>query len=205
MTTGADHASGAPTQPVQLAAAPAQAYTQPVMVPVAAPQAAPAKDGANARNVALAAGGIFMAIILAAVAALMWPSNAAGEIVADAPIGPAGGTIPLQGGGEVEVPKDAVSKTERVVVRRTVVRDRVIFPGGAVFQPGTLPIFIFGPNLNFNRPVTIILPLSARATGARIFVLQNGQLRFITLVPNQGGFVRIAVMGFQDGLLVVRT
>ena len=187
--TDAGHA--APTQPVPIGTT-QQLHT------------APPSGGTNTRNIALMAGGLLMTIILAGVAALVWPSGASGEIIADAPIGPAGGTLPLQGGGEVDVPEGAVNKTERVVVRRTVVRERVVFPGGAVFQPGTLPLFIFGPDLNFNRPITIILPLSALATGARIFVLQNGQLRLVTLVPNLGGFVRIAVVGFQGGMLVVR-
>lgn len=176
--------------------------SQPVPAPV------PARSGFTQFQWKALALSALIALTLGVVTAFLWPADK-GEIVADTSIGPAGGTIPMSDGGRIEVPQGAVRSNERVTVRRTVIREtvRVAGPDGVplVYQPGQLPLYVFEPAISFLRPVTVILPLSPNAVAARIFVYQNGQLRLVTVVPSQGRFVRIAVTGFSNGLLVVQT
>jgi hypothetical protein len=158
--------------------------------------------GLTPGQIKLFAGMGIAALLLAALTAFFWPSSQ-GDLIADASIGPAGGTIPMADGGKIEVPEGAVNKAEQVVVRKTVIHKRVTI-GGVAYNPGDLPIWWFGPNLNFLRPVVIILPLSPNAVAARIFVIDNGRIRLITVVANRGGFVRVSVIGFRNGVLVVQ-
>lgn len=167
-----------------------------------APTPPPPRAGATPGQLKALAAVIAAAVILAVLAVFMWPADQ-GDLVADASIGPAGGTIPMADGGKIEVPKDAVKETKRIVVHKTVVRSQTSI-GGVAYPPGTLPLWTFGPDITFLRPVTIVLRLSPNAVAARIFVIDNGRLRLVALVTNPGGFASVVVTGFQNGRLVVR-
>jgi len=188
---------------------PVAARAYPAAVPIQAPTPS-APPGTIPGLGRWLAGSAIVGVIALIAGAVMFlsPGKASGELVAASPITAAGGKIPIAGGGQIDVPKDAVAKTERVTVRRTVVRDRVVIPQmdgqpSAVFAAGTLPLFLFGPNLTFLRPVTIVLTVGPRTIAVRFFVIRNGRLTLLTVIPARGGIVRLTVNGFQNGLLVI--
>lgn len=204
-------ASGAPTGPAPTGpgpTAPAAAATAPVS-PTGPPTAeSPATQrlatagppaGRSWRAVAIA--GV-IALIVGIVAALMWPANA-GELVADAPIGPSGGTIPFDDGGELRVPRGAVDSTQRITVRKTTTREPARV-GTTTYPPGALTIYLFGPlTIDFDRPVVLLFPIPPDADGARIYVIRDGRLTLIAVVRNDDGRARLVVSGFRDGRIVV--
>jgi len=204
------------TQPVVVPAAPVPEtpaaaavvnQTAPLTTPVTPAATDGAKPAAGPKQLRWLALLLLVPLIAGAVAFLK-PAKASGEIVADTSLTAAGGKFQFAGGGEMDVPKDAVSTPEHVVVRKTFVRDRVVIPTlngvpSTVFGAGTLPLYIFSPNITFLRPVVIILTVSPRAIAVRIFVVQNGAIRLLTVIPARGGIVRITITGFQNGLLVI--
>lgn len=191
----------APTYPV-----PIQAEPMPVapVYPMPLPAAQPAADrtvpavpfGATGRWISRNRWVFLTFVALASlligvVAGFVLPARDAGEIVADVPVGPGGASVTFDGQGKLEIPKGAIAKPERIIIRKTVIRERVSAnsPAGIplVFPPGTLAVYIFQPaNLTFTVPVTIILPLPAGAPAGIIFVFANGQLRFF------GGRINLA-------------
>lgn len=188
-----------PTQ--QQATQPTPAYqqlqpfpTEPV-IPVSRPAAS------HWRIVAIAA---VAAVVVGAVAAFMWPASA-GELVADSSVGPAGGTVPFSDGGKLEIPDGAVKQNQRFTVRKTANREPARI-GGMLYPAGSLPVYLFTPlTINFGRAITLILPLPSGAVAGRIYVISDGRLTLIAVRPNEDGSVRISVIGFNGGRLVVRT
>lgn len=135
----------------------------------------------------------------------MWPASAAGELVADASVGPAGGTIPFNDGGSLQIPKGAVKAPQRFSVRKATTPEPARI-GGMVYPAGSLPVYLFSPlTITFGEAVTVVLPLPAGAVAGRIYVISDGRLTLIAVRPAEDGTVRISVIGFSGGRLVVRT
>jgi hypothetical protein len=141
--------------------------------------------------------------LVGAVAGFALPQGEVGEIVADLPVGPEGASVKFdEGKGTLKVPKGAVDEPERIIIRRTIIRERVRanVPGGIpiILPPGTVAVYIFGPaTLVFNRPVTIVLPLPNPGVPGIIFVFQNGQIRFLGGTINAAGTtIRITTTNF---------
>jgi len=200
--------SAAPTvtQPVMTQPVQTVAQTQPVVQQATVPMTAAAPAAAAAANknrlYTWVAGGVAALMVLGAAAFALRPAPAQGDIVAQGPIGPSGGSLSFDNGGKVQVPPGALKETKQITVRRTYV-DKSVTLGSTVFPPGTFPLYIFGPvGLVFGVPVTIILPLPAGAIAGRIYIFRNGQLVYVGTRPNRGNTVTIVVTGFAGGLVV---
>jgi len=188
------------TQPMPMApvAAAPMAATAPLMTQ--APSQSEADRKRN-RMLTWVASGVAALMIAGAAAFALRPAPAAGDVVAQGPIGPDGGALTFDNGGKVQVPPGALKETKQITVRRTYVNRRVTV-GSTVYPPGTFPMYIFGPlGLTFGVPVTIILPLPAGAIAGRIYILRNGRLIYIATRPNRGNTVTIVVTGFRSGLV----
>jgi hypothetical protein len=128
-----------------------------------------------------------------------------GELIAQLPVGADGGSAKFDGGGKIKVPKGAVSQTETLEVRRTVVRDRIraVTPTGSsiVIPAGAQTVYIFGPaDIVFLRPVTIVLPAPPPPAQGLVFVSANGQITFIPVTANDGLMVlRVNSFDFSRG------
>lgn len=171
-----------PTQ--QYAAQPAVSHVPPTWAPAGSPT--DKTLGMSKKQIGIMSGITALVMVVAIAGAVLSapaPVEPAGDLVGQMPFGPEGGTGTFDNGqGKVDVPKGALSKPETIVVRRTVVRDRVTAQGptGAplIFPPGALIAYTFGPiTLVLNRPITITLRLPAGQAGL-IFVTANGQIRF---------------------------
>lgn len=185
-----------PTQPHEQARpTPAYPSTQPI------PAYETTGGRSQWRTIGIAA---LLAIIVGAVAAFMWPASA-GEVVADATVGPAGGTIPFSDGGEMRIPEGAVKTPQKFTVRKTTTREPARI-GGMTYPAGSLPLYLFSPaTISFGDAVVVILPLPPGAVAGRIYVISGGRLTLIAVRPAEDGTVRISVIGFSGGRLVVRT
>ena len=98
-----------------------------------------------------------------AIATTMGEGDPGGVTLAAQRVGPGGGTVRFDG-GELRLPPGALASSVRIVVRRTVVPQRVQVrpPNGPVriFQPRELAAYVFQPQeLEFLRPVTLIFRL----------------------------------------------
>jgi hypothetical protein len=96
-----------------------------------------------------------------------------GVVVASQRAAPSGGTIRFDG-GELRIPAGALASPTRIVIRRTVVPDRVQVrpPRGPVqiFQPRELVAYIFEPaDVDFLRPVTLMFRLRDQSGGGTAF------------------------------------
>jgi hypothetical protein len=96
-----------------------------------------------------------------------------GIVVASQRVGPGGANVRFEG-GEIRLPPGALGAPTRIVVRRTVVTDRVRVrpPNGPlrVYNPRELVAYIFEPrDIEFLRPVTVIFRLSGEPGGAASF------------------------------------
>lgn len=183
-----------PTQPTPAYQQVQPFPTEPVIPPVR-------QSPSQARILAITA---VLALVVGVVAAFMWPASA-GELVADGTVGPAGGSVPFSDGGKLEVPDGAVKQNQRFTVTKTENRKPARI-GGMLYPAGALPVYLFSPlTINFSRAVTVILPLPAGAVAGRIYVISDGRLTLIAVLPNEDGSVRISVIGFSGGRLVVRT
>jgi hypothetical protein len=191
------------TQPVVAQAMPQTApLTTPLPAAVAPVAAADAAQQKQNRIFTWVASGLAALMILGAAAFALRPAAAQGDIVAQGPIGPDGGSLSFDNGGKVQVPPGAVKETKQITVRRTYV-NRSVTVGSTVYPPGTFPMYIFGPvGLTFGVPITIILPLPAGAIAGRIYVLRNGRLILIATRPNRGNTVTITLTGFRSGLVI---
>jgi hypothetical protein len=148
------------------------------------------------------ASGVAALMIAGAAAFALRPAPAQGDVVAQGPIGPDGGSLSFDNGGKVQVPPGALKETREITVRRTYVNRRVTI-GSTIYPPGTFPMYVFGPlGLTFGTPITIILPLPAGAIAGRIYIFRNGQLIYIATRPNQGNTVTITLTGFRSGLVI---
>ncbi len=179
---------------------PASTYTPPTATQPL--ERAPEATGGSRQWGILAGAGV-VAIVLGVIAGLMWPAGA-GELVANAQVGPGGGNLRFSDGGEMQVPKGAVSSQQTIKVRKTTTREPARV-GSMVYPAGSLPVYLFDPlTLSFREPVILILPLPAGAVGARIYVIRDGTLELIAVRPSEDGRVRLVVTGFSGGRLVVR-
>jgi hypothetical protein len=213
----------APTAPV--AVAPVAAAS---VAAATAPLAVESKKNDGERQRRIVALGTVLSLLLGIGGAFLMThrADASSELVADAPIGPQGGTIPFNDGGQLQVPQGAVKQPQRVIVRKTIIRERVrvvnnntttgsnVSTGNsrvvnvpAVVQqplPVLIPIYTFFPgNITFLTPAVLTFPLPPGAIAARIFAYVRGRLQLITVLPNQGGFVQLRVLGFRNGIPIV--
>ena len=96
-----------------------------------------------------------------------------GIVVASQRAGPGGATVRFDG-GEIRIPPGALGAPTRIVVRRTVVTERVRVrpPNGSVrvYNPRELVAYVFEPrNIEFLRPITLIFRIKDEAGGATSF------------------------------------
>lgn len=164
----------------------------------------PAAEGPSRSSVlgltflAVAAGAFLIGIAAAALVR----DEPAGLVAASQRAGPAGATIRFQG-GEVRIPSGALANTTRIVVRRTVVAERVrVRPPGGTFQiynPGELVAYVFEPaELDFLRPVTLIFRLSERDGDAATFArVGDATLLLGGKVDRARGTVAVEVSDFR--------
>ena len=92
-------------------------------------------------------------------------------VIASASIGSRGGTVRFQG-GEVRFPRRAVERKIRVIIRRSVVSDRIRVEGSEqlVFQPGRLVAYRFEPSdVTFQRDVELTFRLPEGAENGTVF------------------------------------
>jgi len=190
------------TQPVTVTQAPVQPVAQTAPITAPAQPVPPPAAANNNKVLTWVAGGVAALMIAGAAAFALRPTPAQGDVVAQGPIGPAGGSLSFDNGGKVQVPPGALKDTKEITVRRTYV-NRTVNVGSTVYPPGTFPMYVFGPlGLTFGVPITIILPLPAGAIAGRIYIFRNGQLVYIATRPNQGNTVVITLTGFTGGLVI---
>lgn len=144
-------------------------------VAISSPEHPSARSSVVALTFLVVAAATFLAGI--AVAALS-TREPAGTVLASQRVGPAGGTVRFQG-GEIRVPAGSLGNAVRIVVRRTVVDDRVrVRPPGRgfrIYDPGELVAYVFEPaDLEFLRPVTLMFRLGARDGDAATFARVRG-------------------------------
>lgn len=161
--------SEGPDPTIEFGKAPPKDASATVALPEISEQSA-ARSSVLALTFLVVAAGAFLIGIAAAALSRADPE---GAIVASQRVGQAGGTVRFQG-GEIRIPSGALSTPQRIVVRRTVVDDRVrVRPPGRAFQvydPGELVAYVFEPaDLEFIRPVTILFRLGARDGDAATF------------------------------------
>jgi hypothetical protein len=189
------------TQPVYQ---PVQQVPMPVVTAPAPVE--PVKRNENRRLVLMAVSALLVTLIArVGFAAATNDPKPDGELIAQLPVGPEGGSTKFDGDGKIKVPKGAVDKPRTITVRRTVVRDRIraVSPTGTsiVIPAGAQTVYIFGPtNIVFLRPVTIVLPAPPPPAQGLIFVSANGQLTFIPATTNNGLItVRVNSFDFARG------
>jgi hypothetical protein len=165
----------------------------------------PAADDTSARPTLLAL--TFLAVAAAAflvgiAMASTLPREPVGSLLASERAGPAGKTIRFDG-GEIRIPPGALASPTRIIVRQTVVPERVQVrpPGGVVqvFDPGELIAYVFEPtSVEFLRPVTLILRLRDRSGGAATFArVGDATLLLSGKVDADRGTVAIDVSDFR--------
>ena len=125
--------------------------------------------------VAVAAAAFLLGI---AIATASRPASS-DEMLAEADIGPAGGTVRFDG-GHVVFPTDAVGRQVHIVIRGSRVDDRlqVKIPGEPlVVEPGELMAYAFEPsNLTFQRPVEITLRLPEGTRNGSVFARRGDEI-----------------------------
>lgn len=155
--------------------------------------------------------GLALGVVTRMLMGVLAADQAKGDLVAQLPVGPEGGAISFDGGGEVKIPEGALSERATIEVRRTTIDRQVqaIPPGGGapmIFPPGTLVAYTFGPTtLVFQQPVTIVLPVPPGQQGF-VFISANGQ---IVIVPGAAGIgtvtVQVNSFDFSQGTAVFVT
>ena len=147
---------------------------------------------------AVAAGAFLIGIVLASTIRDAPP----GTVLASDSIGPSGGTVRFSG-GEIRIPQGAVGSPTRVVVRRTVVAERVqVRPPGRpvqVFDPGELVAYVFEPDdVEFLRPVTLVFRLRDDAGEATAFArVGDATLLLSGGIDTDRGIVAVVVSDFR--------
>ncbi len=178
--------------------APTPQWTPPPMYPQQTKSLTSQPD--KMRKIAI---GAITALLVGALAHFVAAraNGAPGELAAQLPVGPAGGSTTFGNGGKITVPKGAVSKPETIKVYKRTLPQRVTFnrpTGGTplIFPPGTLVVFAFGPTtLIFQQPVVILLPIPPGQRGV-VFVSANGQITFLP-GTGTGRTVRLLVTTFN--------
>jgi hypothetical protein len=155
--------------------------------------------------------GLWLVFLLVAAAALLvgigvaaaTRPTAPGSVIARATVGPDGATIAFSGKGRLRIPDGALSRATRIVVRRSVVpeRLRVQPPQGPVyvFEARQLVAYTFAPaQVVFARPVTIVLPLDQTKRNATALVVVDKTILFLggNVDPN-AGTVTLTVSDFR--------
>ena len=215
-------AAVAPVAPV--AAAPVAAATEAISpTPTAADQAqfvqatydqiaARSQRNQTRRMVLVGVTALVLTLIArVAISAATHEPEPEGEIVAQLPVGPEGGSAEIEGGGKIKVPKGAVDRPQTITVRRTVVRDRIRavspFGGSIIIPAGAQTVYIFGPtSIVFLRPVTIVLPAPPPPAQGIVFISANGQITFIQGRAGNGTIVvRVNSFNFNQGQSVFVT
>ena len=152
----------------------------------------PVKRNESRRLVLMAVSALLVTLIArVGFAAATNDAKPDGELIAQLPVGPEGGSMKFDGDGKIKVPKGAVDKPRTIEVRRTVVRDRIRavspFGGSIVIPAGAQTVYIFGPtNIVFLRPVTIVLPAPPPPAQGLVFISVNGQIQFVPVTANNG-------------------
>jgi hypothetical protein len=147
---------------------------------------------------AVAAGAFLIGIVVASTIRESPP----GTLLASEQVGPSGGAVRFSG-GEIRVPPGALGSPKRLVVRRTVVAERiqVRLPGRPVqvFDPGELVAYIFEPReLEFLRPVTIVFRLRSEAGDATAFArVGTATLLLSGGIDTTRGIVAVEVSDFS--------
>lgn len=193
--------STAPTAPT--APNPGPPTASAPTAPIAVADADERLERDRMRRVVLAGAFALVLTLLARVAASALSATQAsdGEIIARLPVGPDGGKATFDDGGKIKVPKGALESNRTITVRRTVLADRVraISPfGGSIVVPaGAQTIYIFSPiDIEFLRPVTIVLPLPPPPAQGLVFVSVDGQISFISGTTGDGT-VSVRVNSFR--------
>jgi hypothetical protein len=149
----------------------------------------------------VAAAGLLVGIGIAAATRPGPP----GRVVAEAMIGPDGGTVSFAGHGLVRVPDGALSRPLQIAVRRSIVRERlrVTPPEGPlyVFEAKQLVAYSFEPaTASFAAPVTIVLPLDRTERNGEAFVVLGRTILFLPgKVDGKVGTVTFKVNDFRFG------
>lgn len=149
----------------------------------------------------------FVAFIAGAVAAAATRTEDDGRVVAQAEIGPGGGTLRFGSVGQLRIPPRSLTGRHRFTVRRTVIgeRLRVHAPEGTlhVFEPNELAAYSFAPrDVTFARPASVVLPLEEPERNGAAFAAANGTVLFLdgTVDPDAGTVtVEISDLRFSTG------
>ena len=187
-----------PDPTIEFGKAPPKDVSATVAIPEVSEESA-ARSSVLALTFLVVAAGAFLIGIAVASLSRAKPE---GAIVASQRVGQAGATVRFQG-GELRIPSGALGKPERIVVRRTVVDDRVrVRPPGRAFQvydPGELVAYVFEPSdLEFIRPVTILFRLGARDGDAATFARVRGTTLLLGgEVDAERGTVAVQVSNFR--------
>lgn len=121
--------------------------------------------------------------------------------VAAQTVGPAGGTVRFEG-GDLRVPEGAVSEPTRLVVRRSLVRDRVRVRAEddpIVMEPGRLFAYSFAPvDVTFAKPVQITFRLPSGARNGSAFARTGNEIILLAGTVDQArGTATIEVRDFR--------
>lgn len=149
--------------------------------------------------VTVAAAALLAGVALAAVVR----STPTGAVVARATVGPKGGTLLFDGKGILRIPAGALREPVPIVIRRSVVRERLRVrpPDGPlhVIDPNTLVAYTFEPaDATFARPVAITLPLSQERRPGAVFASGNGTVIFLDgTVDADAGTITVEVVDLQ--------
>lgn len=178
----------------------AGAYTPPPEPTIAIP--APAASPISSPWViflVVAALGLLIGIALSALTR----ESPGGQVVARGVVGPSGGTLAFDGKGRLVVPKGALRSPKTIEVRRAVVgeRLRVQPPEGPlyVFEPNGLIAYTFTPaELDFAKPVKIVLPLKQTRRNGTAFSSVNGAVLFLGgEVDERQGTITLEVLDLE--------
>jgi hypothetical protein len=186
----------------------------------AAPEPVTPPDGSMWHTTELAGGpgsvpapGLWLVFLLVAAAGLLVGIGVAaasrpgppGRVVAQAMIGPDGGTISFAGRGAVRIPDGALSRPLQIGVRRSVLKQRlrVTPPEGPlyVFEAKQLVAYTFEPrSASFAAPVVITLPLDRTERSGEAFVVLGNTVLFLPgKVDAKTGTVTFKVNDFRFG------
>jgi hypothetical protein len=100
--------------------------------------------------VTISVAGVALAVTVGALAKLRTgPASSSDALLAMAQVGPQGATLPFDEGAELVIPRGAVSAVQTISIRRVAGGGRDTY-GPYAFDP---------PNLVFERPVRILLPM----------------------------------------------
>ncbi len=129
--------------------------------------------------IAVAAAGFLVGIAVASIGSIA-RDQPEGTVLADADIGPDGGTIRFDG-GQLRIPEGALAESVKIVVRASSYDDRVTVDAAAdaplVFEPGTLRAYLFEPaDATFRQPAELTFRLPADARNGTVFAMIGSRI-----------------------------